>query len=675
MESADRKKKNKKGDDDDRYTGRKEGYGDGRMVSLENDFRIVDNVEGKKKKRKKDKEKGSDKERDENLAEMEIGDGVQISENGEVLREQGESKKKKKKKKEKGSNKERGENLAEMEIGGDGVQNSENGEVLGVEGESKKKKKKKKERSGKERDECLSSGVVVEDRTDRGSTDGKDGGKGEGISEHGVVGLKAESKKRKKEKDTNGWKDGKKGSVQGSGKHGEGLDVDVTDKIDKKKLKLKKGKNKKDLGEMRIPDAICVEQDTEKEARKKKRKREKEMTVDDSTGVIVTGENLDKEVLQDVGRKRRKTGNGKNNKLANDLVSCEGSSTIEKEMKEININNKGKGKQMKQSENTKAKKGKKKVSFSGQVEVFPVPSDSSNQERVDEQDKLVRGKRFSAKEDKIIQEAVYNYIEERGLGEEGLNMVLNCKAHPEVKGCWKVIGEALPHRPSTAVYFRAHNLFERTDKSKWTDEDCELLRQLHAQHGNKWKRIAGEFGRERLQVKDVWRRLKVLNKKGGQWSQEEYQALFDLVNTDLRLKIIEDEEKKQKYGMLRDNIHWSAISDALTTRTGPNCCMKWYMLSSPMVEQGLWLDSDDHRLIDALFTLDASCIEDVDWDNLLGHRSGDICRDRWNQMVLHIGNHMCKSFSEQIEILTKRYCPDLIEVREEWENKPFVDVC
>ncbi|XP_042490208.1 uncharacterized protein LOC122070156 isoform X2 [Macadamia integrifolia] len=89
-----------------------------------------------------------------------------------------------------------------------------------------------------------------------------------------------------------------------------------------------------------------------------------------------------------------------------------------------------------------------------------------------------------------------------------------------------------------------------------------------------------------------------------------------------------------------------------------------------MVAEGLWQDADDFRLLIALYNLDASCVEDVDWDNLLDLRSGDVCRKRWDQMVSHIGKHGCNSFAEQVEVLSKRYCPELLELREAYDSKP-----
>ncbi|KAK2988796.1 hypothetical protein RJ640_004098 [Escallonia rubra] len=306
------------------------------------------------------------------------------------------------------------------------------------------------------------------------------------------------------------------------------------------------------------------------------------------------------------------------------------------------------------SESSKPKEKSKKVSFSDDVEVF-----------------LLQGERFTPEEDAIIIEAVHNYVKAHDLGEDGVEMVLNCSAHPKIKNCWKEIAAAIPYRPYAAIYFRAHNVFERDGSKKWTDDEFNFLREFYRKHGPKWKLAADVLGKHRVHVKDTWRRIKLADVKKGHWSQDEYQTLFDLVNMDLQLKV--SEEKKSKHGMLRDNISWSAISDKLSTRTTATCCRKWYnQLTSSMVSEGSWAHVDDYRLLAALYDLDACCIEDVEWDDLLDHRPGDVSRKRWGQMVLHIGQHASKSFAEQVEILAKRYCPELIEARETWDNKPLV---
>ncbi|GFZ05923.1 myb family transcription factor [Actinidia rufa] len=152
--------------------------------------------------------------------------------------------------------------------------------------------------------------------------------------------------------------------------------------------------------------------------------------------------------------------------------------------------------------------------------------------------------------------------------------------------------------------------YPKGEDRSWTTEELEIIRKHHEEHGAKWKELADTLGKNRVHLKDTWRRIKLPNKKKGHWSQEEYQ--------------------------------------------------------------GDWANTDDYRLLIALFNLDACCIEDVDWDNLLDHRSGDVCRKRWSQMVKHIGKHGTKSFAEQVEILSKRYCPDILEAREAWDSKPAV---
>ncbi|CAO2842224.1 unnamed protein product [Amaranthus hypochondriacus] len=358
-----------------------------------------------------------------------------------------------------------------------------------------------------------------------------------------------------------------------------------------------------------------------------------------------------------------------------------GSNTVE-DLHPAALENNENSKTVDPSENSNSSKKSKRVKFSDTVEVFPLPDNSSKgkkrkgeddiKEKKVADDGLVRGKRFSKEEDKMVQDAVYKYIDDHNLGEQGLEMVMKCKSYAKVRDCWKEIAQALPHRPYVSVYCRAHILFERSDTREWTPEEIELVLKSYEKLGSNWKKISLELGKNRIHVKDAWRRYKHPDLRSGKWSQEEYQNLFNLVNMDLAMKAYT--EKKTKYGMLRDNISWGAISDRISTRSNALCCMKWYrQLRSPMVDDGLWSDVDDYRMLIVLAELDAFCEEDVDWDNLLEHRSGDICRRRWSQMVRHIGEFGTKPFNEQVEILSQRYCPNLLEAREAYENKVPVD--
>ncbi|MBA0817271.1 hypothetical protein Gohar_001852 [Gossypium harknessii] len=365
-----------------------------------------------------------------------------------------------------------------------------------------------------------------------------------------------------------------------------------------------------------------------------------------------------------------KKGTGKKNSAGNEL-EC-------KKLRDIGVDdeagNKRKKKKSKsvendtdQVENATLKDKSKKVSFSDQVEVFPSMDDAKK-----DKEGLVKGKRFSKEEDEIVMNAVAEYIESHNLGDEGLNMVLNCGSHKEVRRCWNEIQAAIPWRPVESVYNRAHVLFERDEKRPWTPEEYEMVKKFVEQHGRNWRLLGDTLGKHRHHVKDTWRRISA-NAKKGQWSQDEYQKLFDLVNLDLCMKATQ--ERKSKYGMLRDNICWTAIGNKMETRAFVSCCSKWYRnLTSPMVAEGLWADVDDYRMLDALSSLDACCMEDVNWDNILEHRSGDLCRKRWSQMVQHLGSNKNLSFAEQVDILAERYRPDMIEARETFDSKQPVDL-
>ncbi|XP_060179930.1 uncharacterized protein LOC132609794 [Lycium barbarum] len=383
-------------------------------------------------------------------------------------------------------------------------------------------------------------------------------------------------------------------------------------------------------------------------------------------------------LIDGVNRKKRKKEKGKKADGQVDIVAgvIQGYvSAIEEiedsKIENANIRKKKKTKSGHSCKDLTHEKCEKKVRFSVQVQVFPPSSYPSDEEYEVEEEKLLRGKRFSKEEDEIVKDAVYRYIEVHNLGEEGLQKVLNSKSSPEARGCWKKIGRAIPYRPYVAVYWRAQRLFRMGEKRKYTEEEYEMIRKFHTERGTKWKVLADELGKHETHVRNAWGRIKLANRKKGSWSQEEIQTLFDLVNADLQQKLCE--EKKSMHGMLRDNISWSAISDKLSTRISHHCCKKWYgQLTSPMVAKGEWADTDDYRLVDTLFELDASCIDDVDWDNLLSHRPGELCRKRWNQMVRHISQHENKSFAVQVEVLAKRYRPDMVEAREAWDRKPAV---
>ncbi|KAK4363330.1 hypothetical protein RND71_018571 [Anisodus tanguticus] len=448
------------------------------------------------------------------------------------------------------------------------------------------------------------------------------------------VGTRKERDKAKmeiKEPGENGDRDFKRKKERVGGRQPGESSKDRCDDAVKKVVKKEK-KLKNEQKTLIMPDAsldtkiIAHESASEtqetKAVKRKKRKKEK-MKKEDGQVDIVTG------VIQ------------------GDVSAIE--EIEDSKIDDANIRKRKKTKLGQSSKDLTHEKTKKRVRFTDHVQFSPSISDPIDENHENNVEKILFGKQFTEEEDEIVKDAVYRYIQVHNLGEEGLQKVINSISNPEVRGCWKEIGKAIPYRPYRAVYSRAQRLFRRGEKRKWTEEEYEMVRKFQGEHGHNWTVLADEIERH----------------------PEEIQKLFDLVNTDLQLKL--SEEKKSKHGMLRDNICWGAISDNLSTRISQHCCNKWYrQLTSPMVAAGEWADTDDYRLIDALFELDASCIEDVDWDNLLSHRNGELCRKRWKAMVRQISQYENKSFAAQVEVLAKRYRPDLVGAREAWDRKPVV---
>ncbi|XP_074587434.1 uncharacterized protein LOC141843275 [Curcuma longa] len=295
---------------------------------------------------------------------------------------------------------------------------------------------------------------------------------------------------------------------------------------------------------------------------------------------------------------------------------------------------------------------KKKVTFSSEIEVFTYLIDSGNEGN--SEIPVIQGKRFTKEEDEKILKAIDEYIKRNQLGEVGKSMILHFQNYSNITDFWKEIGACLPNRRHEATYNRAHVLLERSKSSKLKPEEYETLFRFYAKHGPDWKTIACELGKHRKHVKDTRRRTKSQNFKKGTLSQEEYQIQFDLVNMESQLKDLAEQSAKQY--MLTDNIPCEVINEKLDTRFPAACRLKRYQqIASPLVMKNLWSDKDDHLLVDALMRLDACCVEDVNWDNLLEHRSGDICRKRWAEMARYIGENKEKPFIEQVEVLSQQY--------------------
>ncbi|GAQ91283.1 hypothetical protein KFL_007580010, partial [Klebsormidium nitens] len=250
---------------------------------------------------------------------------------------------------------------------------------------------------------------------------------------------------------------------------------------------------------------------------------------------------------------------------------------------------------------------------------------------------------FSKEEDEIIRAAVAEYIEERNLGEDGIEKLLNTRKHKEVQGAWLEIARCLPERSVKRVHARACRLLHGGNyKGRWSREEEERLQTLHAQLGPKWVQIGSMMGRLPDACKDKWRIIGVTDKKKGQWSPKESEQLSRLVQESLSQKRIRTSVERVVDGrQVRDDIDWTAISARMGVRTANQCLRHWYDVLAPgMVRTGTgveeWGGEDDQLMLQRIVESGATSEPEVEWASLLPHRDGTACRKRWRMMIKHL---------------------------------------
>lgn len=140
--------------------------------------------------------------------------------------------------------------------------------------------------------------------------------------------------------------------------------------------------------------------------------------------------------------------------------------------------------------------------------------------------------------------------------------------------------EQLPDRNRRSmIRFRERN-FVNADKTPWTDEHDNELRQLVAEHGTKWVEIAQIMGRTQDAIHQRWRHKLNYGEKPalmGEWTTEEVQKLEDEVTAFARMKhTTPDDEELQ--------IPWVAISKKMGNgRTAQQCSNRWRINTSRRV--------------------------------------------------------------------------------------------
>jgi hypothetical protein len=174
------------------------------------------------------------------------------------------------------------------------------------------------------------------------------------------------------------------------------------------------------------------------------------------------------------------------------------------------------------------------------------------------------------------------------------------------RGEWVVICRALPDRTLKACYeFVRRHYCANNYKGAWTDADVARLRALQAVHGNKWKLIGEELGRERTNVRDKWRDLELAHRLTGAWSDAEDAKLMQLISAAC--------DGDASRAGFEGAIPWTQVASQLGSRTAKQCRTAWKRLASGA---GAAAEMGAAEFVAALFNSGVRDPSEVRWEQV-----------------------------------------------------------
>ncbi|KAG6541022.1 hypothetical protein Mapa_017595 [Marchantia paleacea] len=244
--------------------------------------------------------------------------------------------------------------------------------------------------------------------------------------------------------------------------------------------------------------------------------------------------------------------------------------------------------------------------------------------------------------------------------------------HAEARGAWKEIAKFLPSSSIVRVNMKVRELLFKGKTGRWDAEETELLKRLVQKHGNNWITISRHLGRSNGACARKWRSMRTDEytiRKRGRWTQEEYDELCRHVREAKATKIFKS-SKRIGNRKVRDDLCWEPIAIRMC-RPANQCSAVWYERLAPSMHKEIclderdrqWSDEDDRRLLRRMLRL-MSLHGNICWRKVyLRNRKTAICKARFNQMTHPkcLGEKHEAALQEQLEILVRRYAPDLID--------------
>ncbi|KAM6184110.1 transcription termination factor 1 [Erethizon dorsatum] len=260
-----------------------------------------------------------------------------------------------------------------------------------------------------------------------------------------------------------------------------------------------------------------------------------------------------------------------------------------------------------------------------------------------EQGVAIRFGKFSAKENKQIEENVQEFLSLTGI--ENADKLLYTDRYPEEKAAitdlkrkhaFRLhIGKGIA-RPWKLVYYRAKKIFDVNNyKGRYSEGDTEKLKACQSLHGNDWKKIGAMVARSSLSVALKFSQIR--NKRNhGVWSKAETQKLIKAVE-EVILKKMSPQDLNEMDSELQENpdsrlsivreklykgISWVEVEAKVETRNWMQCKSKWTeiltkrMTNGGFVYRGINALRAKINLIERLYEINVEDANEVDWEDL-----------------------------------------------------------
>lgn len=113
----------------------------------------------------------------------------------------------------------------------------------------------------------------------------------------------------------------------------------------------------------------------------------------------------------------------------------------------------------------------------------------------------------------------------------------------------------------------------------WTDEECDALEVLVAQHGKKWATIQDKLNRSADACRDKYREMSDSYTKG-RWKENETEQLKRIVREYLKADPTADIKELGRMMEAKNiKIPWSVISKKMVKRSRLSCFKKWQKMA------------------------------------------------------------------------------------------------